>query len=121
MNTEVKDIHDEENYDPIVWVPKAHSHGTKDLWKVFIILSILTIIDIAFYFMFDPSMGRNITFIGLGIIKAFYIVFTFMHLKYEIKGLQKVITWPMLFIVYLIWLILVEGSFVLRMRELFIG
>jgi cytochrome c oxidase subunit IV len=118
MDNEVKDIHDEENYDPTVWVPKAHSHGTKDLWKVFVILSVLTIIDIVFYFMFDPGMGRNITFIGLGVIKAFYIVFTFMHLKYEMKGLQKIITWPMILVIYLIWLALTEGSFVNGVRDM---
>jgi|GEM_PF-484041 len=119
MNNEVKDIHDEQNYDPIVWVPKAHSHGTKDLWKVFVILSILTVIDIAFYFIFPPVLARHITFIILGIVKAFYIVFTFMHLKYEIKGLQKIITWPMLLVVYLITLCLIEGSFINWVRGLF--
>jgi caa(3)-type oxidase subunit IV len=121
MNNEVKDIHDEENYDPIVWVPKAHSHGTKDLWKVFVILSVLTIIDIALYFTIPPGWIRPTTFIVLGIVKAFYIVFTFMHLKYEIKGLQRIVVWPLVLVLYLIWLtILLEGTFVLDMRRLFI-
>lgn len=119
MNNEAKDIHDEENYDPTIWVPKAHSHGTKDLWKVFIILSVLTVIDIVLYFAMAADMKRNVLFIGLGVIKAFYIVFTFMHLKYEIKSLKRIITWPMLFVVYLIWLILVEGSFVNYIRSIF--
>ena len=26
------DIHDEKNYDPTVWVPKEHSHGTNVIW-----------------------------------------------------------------------------------------
>ena len=61
------DIHDETNYDPTVWVPEQHSHGTKDIWMKFWILSFLTIIDIVLYFTMDPSMMRNWIFIILGI------------------------------------------------------
>ena len=104
-NKEV-DIHDEENYDPIVWVPKPHSHGTKALWRTFWILFFITILDIFLYFRMDPGMARNITFIGLGIVKAAFIVYVFMHLTYEQKTLKMSIVLPMLFVVYLIaWML----------------
>ncbi|MCB0735041.1 MAG: cytochrome C oxidase subunit IV family protein [Flavobacteriales bacterium] len=104
-NTNI-DIHDEENYDPTVWVPKAHSHGTKALWRTFWFLFFVTILDILLYFQLDPGMFRNIVFIGLGIMKAAFIVYIFMHLHYEQKVLKMTIVLPMIFVVYLIiWLL----------------
>ncbi len=109
-NTPV-DIHDEENYDPTVWVPKAHSHGTKGLWKTFWVLLALTIADVILYFTMPPSMGRNVLFIFLGVVKAAFIVYSFMHLTFEHKGLKMSIVLPMIFVVYLIAFMLKEASF----------
>lgn len=105
------DIHDEVNYDPTVWVPKAHSHGTKDIWVRFWILSVLTIADVVAYFAAPPSMGRNIFFIVMGILKAWFIVGTFMHMKHEKKGLSKMIIYPMVLIIFLLVWMMYEGNF----------
>jgi cytochrome c oxidase subunit IV len=105
------DIHDEENYDPTVWVPKAHSHGTRALWKTFWLLLALTIIDVVLYFLMDPGMSRNVTFIILGVVKAAFIVYVFMHLTYEHKSLKMSIVLPMIGVVYLIVLLLKEADF----------
>ncbi|PCJ67902.1 MAG: hypothetical protein COA58_01820 [Bacteroidetes bacterium] len=105
------DIHDEVNYDPTVWVPKVHSHGTSDIWKRFWILLGLTIVDVGFYFIMDPGMARNILFIFLGLIKAWFIVGTFMHMKHEKKSLAYMIILPMFFIIFFIGWMLFEGSF----------
>ncbi|MDB9882939.1 cytochrome C oxidase subunit IV family protein [Bacteroidia bacterium] len=105
------DIHDEENYDPTVWVPKTHSHGTKDIWGRFWILLGLTIVDVGFYFVMAPGMLRNIIFIVLGIVKAWFIVGTFMHMKHEKKSLASMIILPMIVIIFfLIWM-MYEGNF----------
>lgn len=105
------DIHDTENYDPTTWVPKTESHGTSDIWKKFWILLILTIVDVAFYFLMEPSMARNIIFIVLGVIKAIYIVGTFMHMKHEKLGLATMIVLPMAFIVFFLYWMMYEGNF----------
>ena len=105
------DIHDEKNYDPTVWVPKAHSHGTKDIWLKFWILLGLTIVDVAFYFLMAPSMARNIIFIALGVIKAVYIVGTFMHIKHEKLSLATMIILPMFFIIFFLVWMMYEGNF----------
>ncbi len=80
--------HSEEigEYVPETYVPTAASHGTKELMKTFYILCVITVIDFIIYFTWPSGwdlMGRNITFIALGIVKAFFIVGTFMHLKHE--------------------------------------
>lgn len=110
-NSQTSNIHDEENYDPTVWVPKAHSHGTKDIWRVFWILAVLTIADIILYFTLPPSMARNLVFVGLGIVKAVYIVGTFMHLKHERIALILIIVLPVFFIIFFIIWMLYEGNF----------
>lgn len=105
------DIHDEVNYDPTVWVPKVHSHGTKDIWSRFWILLGLTVIDVAFYFMMEPGMFRNVIFIGLGILKAWFIVGSFMHMKHEKKGFPSMIILPMILIIFFLAWMMFEGNF----------
>ncbi len=105
------DIHDEENYDPTVWVPKVESHGTKSLWSRFWILLGLTIADVVAYFAWPPGIERNVFFILMGVLKAWYIVGTFMHMKYEKKSLGYMIILPMILIIFfLIWM-MYEGNF----------
>jgi cytochrome c oxidase subunit IV len=86
-------------------------HGTKDIWKTFWILLGLTLVDIGFYFIMSPSLVRNWLFIFLGIVKAYYIVGIFMHMKYERKNLIQTIILPVLFILGLIATLMYEGNF----------
>jgi cytochrome c oxidase subunit IV len=61
-------------------------------------------------------MFKNILFIFLGLVKAFYIVSVFMHMKFERKFLALVIILPMLFICFLIWLALTEAGYTFGLR-----
>lgn len=108
-------------YDPITYVPEAENHGTSALWKTFILLSVVTILDIILYFIIPPSMARNITFILLGIFKAGFIVYVFMHLTYERGALKYSIVLPMIFVLYLIMLILIEADFWNRVMHVIYG
>jgi len=85
----------------------------RQIWRTFWILFALTIIDIAIYFYFigHKSMTKNITFIFLGVVKAFFIVGVFMHMKFERKWLPYLIITPMLFVIYLITLMVIEGNY----------
>lgn len=105
------DIHDEKNYDPTVWVPKAHSHGTSDIWMKFWIILGVTIVDVILYFTMTPSLGRNMIFIALGIVKSAYIVGTFMHMKHEKIGFSLMIILPMFFIIFFLSWMMYEGNF----------
>ncbi len=89
------------------------SNMKQQIWKTFWILFALTIVDIALYFMLlsTHSMWKNVLFILLGILKAFYIVGVFMHMKFERKWLVNFIIYPMLFVVFLVILMLIEGDF----------
>lgn len=89
----------------------VESHGTKEIWRVFLLLTAITFVDILLYFMLGPSMGRNILFIGLGLVKAVLIVGYFMHLKHEQTGLILIIVVPTIFIVFFVTWMLYEGNF----------
>lgn len=99
-----------------------HTESPKDMkskiWKTFWILTALTVVDIALYFMLieNHSMMKNVLFILLGVVKAYYIVSIFMHMKFEAKWLVNFIIYPMLFIVFLIALMLIESTFTAMIR-----
>ncbi|RZL01534.1 MAG: caa(3)-type oxidase, partial [Pedobacter sp.] len=50
-------------------------------------------------------------YIFLTILKAFYIVAYFMHLKFEKLGLQLSLTVSFVFIIYFIVLMFIEGGY----------
>jgi caa(3)-type oxidase subunit IV len=53
----------------------------------------------------------NYVYIALTLLKAFYIVAYFMHLKFEKRGLQLALTVSFVFIMYFIVLMLIEGDY----------
>lgn len=72
----------------------AHESNTKRIWFVFGLLSLVTIVEVAFGivrpdFLFKTDFLRmnllNWLFIILTIVKAYYIVWAFMHLEGEKK------------------------------------
>jgi cytochrome c oxidase subunit 4 len=100
----------------------GHAHGEhegltkKKIWQVFGILLLITVIEffIALWVLphgYMSHMVGNIVYIALTLLKAFYIVAYFMHLKYEKLGLQLSLTVTFLFIIYFIVLLLIEGGY----------
>lgn len=100
-----------DEYEPTTYVPHVESNGTSEIWRTLTILSILTVIDIVLYFYMPLSGFRNVVFIVLGIVKAYYIVASFMHMKHEKVDLALVILLPLLFVLGLIGGLLYEGNF----------
>lgn len=96
----------------------APSNMKAKIWTTFWILLVLTLVDIGLYFMLlsTHSMAKNALFIGLGIVKAYYIVAVFMHMKFERNWLVRLIIYPMILVVYLVALILIEGEFTALIR-----
>lgn len=88
---------------------------TKEFWKVFWILLIVTGIEFIIAFTIDADKYKWTKiglFIILTIVKAWYIVGTFMHLKDEVKSLIWTIVLPCLFVVWLIVALIMEGGFI---------
>jgi cytochrome c oxidase subunit IV len=90
-------------------IPKPN---TGWIWKTFFILVGITAVEFVFVFFMDPGTLRNTIFIILTILKAFYIVAEFMHLKHETKGLIWTILIPTSLLVWLLVALVTEGSFI---------
>ncbi|MBB6239115.1 cytochrome c oxidase subunit IV [Pedobacter sp. AK013] len=101
---------------------EGHAHGEHagmdkaKIWKVAGILTLITAIEfiIALWAIPGGHISQhvgNYIYIALTLIKAFYIVAYFMHLKYEKLGLQLALTVSFIFIIYFIVLMLTEGGF----------
>lgn len=88
----------------------------KKIWQVFFYLLGITALEffIALYLLPQDIIGQgiaNFAYIVLTLVKAFYIIAYFMHLKFEKLALKTGLTVSLIFIVYFIILMLTEGSY----------
>lgn len=87
----------------------------KNVVKVTVILTVITFVEVMMGIYFKRSeaftwTAIKWTFIILTLLKAGYIVMSFMHLGEERKNLRRVILVPYaIFIAYLIFIALSEG------------
>lgn len=96
----------------------------RKLWNVFWIMLIVTLIELFVGFKAADwglvgTTGLITFFITFTIVKAFYIVYSFMHLGDEKSALKWVIVAPFsCFIIYLALMVSVgEGSYSMRYRH----
>src|SRR5688500_18561245 len=101
--------HTEEHVHVTVIPPNKEK--IRKLWMVALILLIITIIEfvIAFSISHEFKATRVTTFILLTIVKAYYIVGEFMHLKHEAKVLIWSILIPMVFVIWMLVAFVYEG------------
>jgi len=97
-----------------------YQHHVSAVWRVTIILSIVTVVEVVgaiFYPEGAPRFILNLFFIVMSLLKAFYIVAVFMHMKYEKRALQLTVLLPTLFLVWAIIAFLWEGGAWLNLRS----
>ncbi|PUZ28758.1 hypothetical protein DCC81_04535 [Chitinophaga parva] len=102
-----------------------HGHAdssTKTIWKTFWILLGITMLELAIaivHLKFDvPSvLIRNSIYLCLTVLKAFFIVAEFMHLKHEVKNLILTILIPLLLFIWFIIAFLADGDSWKNMRK----
>lgn len=95
----------------------------KQLWKVFFIMLGITIFEliVGFYMrelglINDEDRSSTFTlkalFIGLTLLKAFYIIYHFMHLGHELKGMKYAVLVPYaMFMAYFIFINVTEANY----------
>jgi cytochrome c oxidase subunit IV len=103
-----------------------HSEGTGRIWKIFWVLSFLTIVELALgYFLYFKGENLSttvvlITKVVIGILtllKAYYIVSVFMHLGDEVRNMIMTITVPLVLFVWFIIAFLWDGNSWKNMRN----
>ncbi|MBT8316512.1 MAG: cytochrome C oxidase subunit IV family protein [Lutibacter sp.] len=101
---------------------QEHTSHTKLIWKVFGILSLITIVEVILGIIKPDSLHLthilgtsilNIIFLLLTLLKAYYITWFFMHMADEKKNLRRAVVWTAFFLIaYLSTLLLLEGSYI---------
>ncbi len=100
----------------------THESNVGRIWKVFGILSLITIVEVilgiikphSLYFNNFLSMSLlNWIFIILTIAKAYGITWAFMHMEGEVVALRWAVVAPIVFlIIYLVFILLVEADYI---------
>ena len=102
----------------------SHEHvsNTKRIWFVFGLLSVITTVEVILGIIKPESLhmtnflGMNLLnwiFIILTLVKAYYIVWAFMHMEGETTPLRRAVVWTVIFLViYLLFILLTEGNYV---------
>ncbi len=99
-----------------------HVSNTKRIWVVFGLLSVITIVEVIFGILkpealhMNNFLGMNLLnwlFIILTIVKAYYIVWAFMHMEGEKASLRwAVVSSAVFLILYLMFILLVEADYI---------
>lgn len=100
----------------------AHESNLGRIWKVFGILSAITIVEVIFGILkpdvlhMNNFLSMNLLnwlFIILTLVKAYYIVWAFMHMEGEKSSLRWIVVSPIIFLVaYLLFILLVEADYI---------
>lgn len=98
--------------------------GVKEIIRVTVILSVLTIIELVLgFWMMDMPLDSGLrlavkgTIIILMLAKAFYIVSYFMHLGHELKNLIMTIVVPLALFIWFIIAFLYDGNSFRHLRN----
>lgn len=98
---------------------ETYAAAKKEIWKITIILSVLTLVELALgYWMYlsHDTMSHSFklfikgTILILMMAKAFYIVAYFMHLKHEIRNMIMTICVPLCLFIWFIIAFLYDGN-----------
>lgn len=91
------------------------SFQVKDIWRVFWVLTAITAVEFVIALAVPQSFMskdiKNIIYIVLTLMKAFYIVAYFMHLKFEKINLIYSILLPIVFILGVIAALMHESDY----------
>jgi cytochrome c oxidase subunit IV len=100
----------------------GHESNTKRIWTVFVLLSVITTVEVILGLIKPEALHMNDLlhmnllnwiFIILTLVKAYYIVWAFMHMEGEKSSLRWSVVAPLIFLVlYLVMIVLIEGNYI---------
>jgi cytochrome c oxidase subunit IV len=88
--------------------------------KTIIILAVITVAEVLFALLGKGYIVEGLHFplflmgsvmIVMSIVKAYLIIYEFMHMKYEVPGLVKTVLLPTLLLVWAVIAFLSEGNY----------
>ncbi len=97
----------------------SYEESKKVVYKGMIVLAVITLLEVAVALVGKgyvieglhlPVWLMYVLMIGLSLFKAYYIVYEFMHMKYEVKGLAMSVILPMGLLVWAVVAFFSEGN-----------
>ena len=97
----------------------THEQSVKSATKWIIVLAVITICEVIFALLGKgyiieglhfPVVVMALVMIIMSLVKAYLIVYEFMHMKYEVPGLVKSVLLPTLLLVWAIIAFFWEGA-----------
>ena len=105
----------------------SYEESKKLVVKGLILLGIITLVEVAIALVGNGHIIEGMTWpkwvmyplmIGFSLYKAYFIVYEFMHMRYEAKGLAMTVLLPTLLLVWAIIAFFHEGNSYKERREL---
>jgi cytochrome c oxidase subunit 4 len=106
----------ETTREAAVQVLPVNKEKIRKLVRIAVILGIITSIEFFLAVAMPKGMLLYAVFIGLTLVKAYYIVSEFMHLKYEVKILIWSVLLPVIFVIWFIIAMFTEGGSVFHLK-----
>lgn len=110
------------------WTEEEHTHGKQEALRTILILSAVTVIEVGIAMAYDhfvtSGSGKwaiNLFMAVASVVKVYYIMGTFMHLKHEKKWFILSALLPFSFLVWAIIAFTWEGTSWHAMRAGFLG
>lgn len=108
------------------WTDAEYNDSRRDVLKTIIILSVVTVFEVGVAIGYDQIYGAegkgkwiiNLIMAICSIIKVYYIMGTFMHLKHEKKWFILTVFGPFLFLIWAIIAFAADGDSWHAMRGL---
>jgi len=110
---------------------KSYEESIKGVYKGLVLLAVVTLVEVGISlfgkghlgYKPSPEMGWLLALVAIGLIvlslyKAYFIIYEFMHMGSEAKGLRLTVLMPCLLLVWAIIAFFYEGSAWLGNREL---
>ncbi len=99
------------------WTEEEYNDSKKDVLKTIIILSVVTVAEVGIAIAYDLFMGDsggkifiNLLMAVASVIKVYYIMGTFMHLKHEKKWFILTVFLPFIFLAWAIIAFSADGA-----------
>lgn len=108
---------------------KTYEESIRDVYKGLVLLAVVTLVEVGISLLGKGHLGVDVSdynwllaLIAVGLIvlslyKAYFIIYEFMHMRYEVKGLAMSVLLPTLLLVWAVIAFFQEGDSWKKRRE----
>lgn len=104
----------------------SYEEGKRVFLKTILILAAITVLEVAFALLGKgyiisgiefPHAIMGIVMVVMSVVKAYLIIYEFMHMKYEVPGMVRSVLLPMLLLVWGVIAFLWDGTWWMTRRD----